>query len=106
MPLAATNKAPAGVSVLLGGLIAGTLDITYAWVFWHIRAGVTAQRIFQSVSKGLLGAATFKGGAATAALGLSLHYFIATCMSFAYYLAARHRAALYDQPWIYGPVYG
>jgi hypothetical protein len=106
MPRAAKNEAFAGVSVLLGGIIAGTLDITYAWAYWHIRAGATAQRIFQSVAKGLLGAATFKGGTATAALGIFLHYFIATCMSLAYYFMARRRAALYEQPWTYGPVYG
>jgi len=33
--------------VLAGGLVAGALDITYACVFWAIKAGVPAQRIFQ-----------------------------------------------------------
>jgi hypothetical protein len=32
---------------------------------------MSAQRIFQSVVKGVLGAATYKGGAETAALGLN-----------------------------------
>jgi hypothetical protein len=36
--------------VLAGGLVAGALDITYACVFWAIKAGVPAQRIFQSWS--------------------------------------------------------
>ena len=57
------------MSVLAGGLVAGTLDITYACVFWALRAGTPPQRIFQSVAKGVLGPSTFKGGAATAALG-------------------------------------
>jgi len=64
--------------VLLGGLVAGTFDIKYACVFWKLKAGVAAERIFQSVAKGLLGPASFRGGAATGALGLFLHYFIAT----------------------------
>jgi len=74
--------------VVAGGLVAGTLDITYAWAFWALKAGVTAQRVFQSVAAGLLGRASFEGGIATAALGLGLHYFIATTMSVAYFLVA------------------
>jgi hypothetical protein len=30
-----------------GGLLARALDITYAWAFWSVKAGVSAQRIFQ-----------------------------------------------------------
>ena len=100
------DKPPAALNVLLGGLVAGTLDITYAWAFWHIQAGVPAQRIFQSVAKGLLGPASYTGGTATAMLGLSLHFFIATSMSFAYYLVASRWTALRQQPWLYGPAYG
>ena len=94
------------VFVLAGGLVAGTLDITYACVFWAIKAGAPAQRIFQSVARGLLGPASFRGGAATAALGLFLHYFIATVMSITYYLFARRWAALHKQPFRYGAAYG
>jgi len=91
---------------LYGGLVAGTFDITYACVFWALKAGVVPERIFQSVAAGLLGGASFSGGFKTAALGLFLHYFIATTMSFVYYFASRWWTALYRQPWFYGPVYG
>ena len=92
--------------VLAGGLVAGTLDITFACVFWAIKAGAPVERIFQSVAKGLLGPAAFRGGAATAALGLFLHYFIATTMSLVYYFAAREWAALHRHPFACGAVYG
>jgi uncharacterized membrane protein YagU involved in acid resistance len=92
--------------VLAGGLVAGTLDITYACVFWGIKAGVPAHRIFQSVAKGLLGPAAFKGGAATAVLGLFLHYFIATTMSVTYYFAAREWPPLRRHPLAAGAAYG
>jgi hypothetical protein len=92
--------------VLAGGLIAGTLDITYACAFWALKADVPAQRIFQSVAKGVLGAATFQGGAATAALGLFLHYFIATSMCVTYYLVAHRWTALRNRPIPYGAAYG
>ena len=39
--------------VLAGGLVAGALDIGYAWLFWAVKAGLSAQRIFQSVAAGL-----------------------------------------------------
>ena len=92
--------------VLIGGFAAGTLDITYACAFWALKAGVSAQRIFQSVAAGLLGRAAIEGGAPTAALGLALHYLIATTMSLAYYLAARRWIALRERPLICGAGYG
>jgi len=104
--ISAAHRTPAFVSVLAGGLVAGTLDIAYACVFWALRAGTPPQRIFQSVAKGVLGPSTFRGGAATAALGLFLHYFIATAMSFTYYLFARRWTALVERPVTFGAAYG
>jgi hypothetical protein len=86
--------------------VAGTLDITYAWLFWSLKAGVTAQRVFQSVAAGLLGRASFAGGARTAALGLALHYFIATTMSVTYYLVATRLELLRRRPLLCGAAYG
>ena len=93
-------------SVLAGGLVAGALDITYACLFWWLKAGVPARRIFQSVAAGLLGAASFTGGWATAVLGLALHFFIATSMSLAYYLVARRWPLLYERAVPCGAAYG
>lgn len=92
--------------VIAGGLVAGTFDITYACVFWGVKAGVSPERIFQSVAAGLLGRASFSGGARTAVLGLFLHYFIATTMSVVYYLVSRWWPGLHRKPWFFGPVYG
>ena len=86
--MAPRRSSPLAV-VLAGGLVAGTFDIVYACVFWAVKADVPVRRIFQSVAAGLLGKASFEGGAATAALGLGLHYFIACSMAVAYYLVAR-----------------
>jgi hypothetical protein len=92
--------------VLAGGLVAGTLDIAYACAFWAMKAGVPAERIFQSVAAGLLGQASFEGGGATAALGLALHYLITLSMSLVYYLAARHWPLLWRRPLLCGAGYG
>lgn len=92
--------------VLLGGLVAGTFDITYACTFWYLKRGVMPARVFRAVASGLLGDASFTGGGRTAALGLALHYFIATSMAVTYYLFARKWSDLWKQPWTYGPLYG
>jgi hypothetical protein len=92
--------------VLAGGLAAGTLDIVYACTFWALKRDVPAERILQSVAAGLLGDASFEGGAGTAALGLGLHFLIATSMSVVYYLAARRRPLLWRRPVPCGAGYG
>ena len=90
---------------LLGGLLAGSLDMLYATGFWSFY-GVPAQRILQSVAAGLLGRDAFTGGASSAALGLMLHFLIAMGMSLAYTWAARDVATLRRHPWRYGTLYG
>ncbi|MDR0183336.1 hypothetical protein [Lysobacter arvi] len=90
---------------VLGGLLAGTLDLVYATGFWALR-DVPAQRILQSIAAGALGRAAFAGGWTTALLGLSLHCLIAAAMGLAYAFAARDVPALRDRPWRYGALYG
>lgn len=92
--------------VLAGGLVAGALDIAYACVFWAVKGGVPARRIFQSVAAGVLGKASFAGGWATALLGLGLHFLIATSMSVAYYLVARRWPLLRQRAVLCGVGYG
>jgi len=95
-----------GVLVFTGGLVIGTFDIVYACIFWFVKAGVPAQRILQSVAAGVLGPSSFQGGAATASLGIVLHYLIAMTMSVAYYLVATRLSWLHERPVLYGAVYG
>lgn len=91
--------------VVVGGLIAGACDITYAIVFSAFR-GVPAQRILQSVASGLLGAKAFEGGAATAALGLLLHFIIALLLAVIFYAASKWLPMLVTHPVIAGACYG
>ena len=92
--------------VALGGVVAGVLDIVYAMAFWGFRANVPATRILQSVAAGVLGRASFQGGAGTATLGLVLHFFIAMSMSITYYFFAKRWTILHRRPWSCGAVYG
>lgn len=92
--------------IFWGGLIAGTLDLTGACVASWLRAGVAPERVMQSVASGLLGQASYQGGAKTAALGVVLHYLIATTWTIVFYLASRKLRFLLQQPIVWGLVYG
>ena len=91
-------------AILAGGLIGGALDIAYAILANLSRAA--PGRVLQSVAAGLLGKSAFQGGAPTAALGLLLHFAIATVMAAAFVLAATRITELVRRPWLWGPLYG
>jgi hypothetical protein len=86
-------------------LVAGTADITAACIHAAF-FGATPVRVFQSVASGLLGPKSFEAGAATAALGLFLHYVIMTCWATAFYIASRKLKFLVERWYVWGPVYG
>ena len=93
--------------VLAGGLALATLDAAFATSFWRIAAGMAWTRVFQSVAAGVLGLeASVAGGAATAWLGVALHYLIAIGFVLAYTLAARHHDALLRRATACGIAYG
>lgn len=91
--------------VLLGGAVVGVLDITAAFAL-HGARGVHPQRILQSVAGGLLGPASFQGGWRTAALGLLLHFCIATMVVLVYWGVSRVWPLLRQRPLVTGPLYG
>jgi len=92
--------------ILLGGLIAGTLDISYACIFSYIRRGTRPSVVFQSVASGALGRSAYEGGAKTAALGLAFHFLIALIAATVYYLASRGLRFMITQAVICGILYG
>jgi hypothetical protein len=92
--------------VVAGGLLAGAFDMAYACIYWAIAADVPAQRIFQSVARGLLGKAAFEGGWGTALLGLALHFFMTLVMAGVYFAASRRIPALWQRPLAGGAAYG
>lgn len=92
-------------AVLWAGLAAGVLDLADAIVI-HGPRGVPAARILQSIASGLLGPGAYRGGASTAALGLTLHFTIATCWAAIYGAAASRATVLVRRPFLAGPAYG
>jgi uncharacterized membrane protein YagU involved in acid resistance len=103
-----SRQSPAGalIPILLGGLIAGTLDISYACIFSYVRRGTRPVVILQSVASGALGAKAFTGGTKTALLGLAFHFLIAFTAAAVYYLVSRRLRLLVTQAVICGILYG
>jgi hypothetical protein len=91
-------------AIALSCLIAGTLDISDALIFYGLR-GVSPVRILQGIAVGLIGRGAFTMGARSALLGLLLHYFIATTWATIYIFASR-RLPLSRRPFLWGGLYG
>jgi uncharacterized membrane protein YagU involved in acid resistance len=92
--------------ILIGGLIAGTFDITYACVFFGLRNHVSPIRILQSVARGALGPSAFQGGLKTAALGLFFHFLIALTAAAVYVCASRALRFMITYAVVCGILYG
>ena len=73
-----TTRSSASLAVLVGGLVVGALDGLYAVIASLVRGG-DPTRVFMGVASGLLGReAAFRGGAGPVALGVVLHFVVAT----------------------------
>ena len=93
-------------TIVTAGLVAGALDILYAFIIWGLR-GVTPIRIGQSVAAGLLGRdAAVGGGTTTGLFGLGVHFVLAIIMAAIYYAAARNIRLLVDRAVPFGLAYG
>ncbi|MCK5746623.1 MAG: hypothetical protein KAH44_10420, partial [Oricola sp.] len=62
---------------VIAGLIGGALDIIAAVTIYPAVYGAKPERILQSIAAGVEGRAAYEGGAASAILGLVLHFLIA-----------------------------
>lgn len=103
MPAApVSTPARAARAILWGGALAGTGDLTFAFVYYGFRLGV-----FQNVAGGLIGReAARSGGVPTFLLGVFLHYCIATLWAAAFWFASRRQPALVNHAVPAGLLYG
>jgi hypothetical protein len=86
-------------SIFVGGLLAGALDLTCAFIIygWGVPRGIAS---------GLLGRKAFDGGLATWVLGFALHFFIAFFAAAVYWAASRRREFLKDHFFVCCLFYG
>jgi hypothetical protein len=85
------------VVVLLGGLVAGTLDIFAASLINHLNLIA----ILHSIASGLLGRSSFYGGLTSAAIGLALQWAMALTIAAIYVVASRSIPVL-ARHWVWG----
>ena len=92
-------------AALVGGIAAGAIDIAYA-ILASGAKGVSAERVLQSVASGLLGRDAYAGSAATAGLGLLLHFAMTTLMALLFVAAARSFEPVRNHLLLAGLAYG
>ena len=76
------------IAAFVGGSIAATLDIAYAFV-WLGVSNRSPLWVLQTIASGWMGRAAFTGGVAAGALGLASHYGISIAAAALYGLAVR-----------------
>ncbi len=105
-PELARSPGPRWGIVAAAGLLAGALDLTFAFVFYSFQ-GATPPGILRGIASGVLGrdAAHAAGGGAVA-FGAFLHFFIAVCASFVFFLASRRFPLLVRRPLMSGAAFG
>jgi hypothetical protein len=86
---ASSQISPALKAILVGGLACGILDLAFALIFYPVFRGGKPIGVMQSIAAGLLGPASYRGGAGTAALGVLLHFVISFGAAAGYFLASR-----------------
>jgi len=92
-------------AMLVGGGIAATLDLVYAFVA-NGQYGRTPLWVLQSVAAGWLGAAAFGSGAPGGLLGLVSHFAILIAAAGLYFAASRRFAALAIHAVAFGALFG
>jgi hypothetical protein len=92
--------------IVAGGLAVGILDILAAFAVRYAFTRGAPTRVLQGIASGLLGPAAFSGGAATALLGLALHFVIAFGAAAVYFAVSRRWRFLVRHPIISGLAYG
>lgn len=93
------NESKAVLAIFVGGLIAGALDLTSAFITfgWGVP---------RAIAGGLLGRTAFQGGTGTYLLGVLLHFFIACSAAAIYYTASRRLEFMTEHAVVCGMFYG
>jgi uncharacterized membrane protein YagU involved in acid resistance len=93
---------PALVAALLGGFVAGTLDVGVA----SLITGYSPLMILKYIACGLLGKSALAGSLSVAALGLLLQWAVSIIIAAVFVLVARRHIVLTRNWLIWGGAYG
>lgn len=93
-------------AIVLGGALAGTLDLLFAAVAYGYARGGTEEDVLHSIASGWLGSRAFDGGGPSAVLGFFTQYLIAMGAAAVFQAASRWFPALRRRPVPAGLVFG
>jgi len=93
---------PLLAAIVVGALIAGSVDILVASAIYQ----VSPAAILQAIASGLIGRASYDGGVGTMALGLMLQWLMSLIIAAIYGAAAMQTRVLFDKPVRFGALYG
>jgi uncharacterized membrane protein YagU involved in acid resistance len=97
-----TTASSAFRAAVTAGLIAGTVDIGAACLI----NSASPVRILHNIASGVLGSASFHGGASAAWLGLGLQWLMSIVIAAIYLLVTTPRPALRKRWWLAGSIAG
>jgi hypothetical protein len=104
-PRNGAGSLPLSRAIVYATLVAGALDATDGVVFFGLH-GLNPIQVLQYIASGLLGAQSFRGGLATAGLGVLVHFSIALAVAAIYLFASRRIPPLRTQWVMLGLLYG
>jgi hypothetical protein len=94
-------------TILLTGLLVGTLDLVLAYVTQWIKTGSYSMGMLKYIAGGALGLETsMKGGNGVAFLGLFFHYFICMFFTVLFFLVFPRLKFLWYDKYLVGMLYG
>lgn len=92
--------------ILSAWLVAGTLDITVASIYYPLAYGLKLTALYQGIASGVLGPTAFSGGVGTALLGLALHYLITLIWTCFFYFVFPFVRKVLRNPFVNAGLYG
>lgn len=92
--------------ILIGALVAGTLDAIDGVVFNGLANHLGPVQVLQYIASGFYGARSFDMGLTSAAVGAAAHYFIALVLAAIYVAAARLLPVLNRHVVVLGSAFG
>jgi hypothetical protein len=95
-----------GRAIVRAWLVAGTMDITAATVYYPWVYKFKAILLFQNIASGVFGESAFRGGIMLAALGLVFHYFIALTWTVLFFVVYPKIKLLSKSRMLSGVAYG
>jgi hypothetical protein len=94
------------IPALAGGLLAGTLDLIYAFVWMAAFHDKSPLWVLQSVASGWNGKAAFEGGGLAGAVGFASHFGISIVAAGLYIVASRGLPLMREHWIVCGAIFG